>query len=84
VQDALHVVDEVVGEVLAAGPLVEAELTLIGDRRGGGAVEQLVALGAGQLAGVVAGELASCSSSFHQDPTTVVLSAIRPSSSLFV
>ncbi len=50
-------IDEVVCEVLAAGPLVEAEGTLLVDRRSGGTVQQIIALLRVELAAVVASEL---------------------------
>ena len=57
VKDPLHMIDEVVSEVLPAGPLVEPEGTLLIDRRSCRTVQQIIAFLRIELTAVVSSEL---------------------------
>jgi hypothetical protein len=56
-QAFVHVHDEVVGEIFAAGPFIETEIALLLDRFGGCALEHRLAFLLRKLARMVTGQI---------------------------
>ena len=73
--DFVHVQDEIVGVVFAAGPFVQAEIALLLDRFGRRAI-RIASLSCGDIAGVMAAQIVFHLGVSHQEPTTVVRTAI--------